>query len=65
MNEIKEIQLALMWFNDNGIEAYVQDNSSLYVCIDDVDIEVSRGEIVWRAELKQDELTLQANNNNK
>jgi hypothetical protein len=60
MNELKEIQLALRWFNDKGIDAYVVDNSSLYVSINDTDIEISNSEISWRAELMQDILSADA-----
>ena len=54
MNEyIKETELALKWYEMNGIDAYVDtDQTSVYIQMDnDISILVSGSEISFRADL--------------
>jgi hypothetical protein len=49
---IKEIELALKWYQMHGIDAYVDDQTSVYIEMDnDISIMVSSSEISFRADL--------------
>lgn len=49
--ELSELQKALLWFEHNGFECYTDDNSSIYLVVNDFDVQVSTSEVIYRAEL--------------
>lgn len=49
-----EIQKAKQWFNDRGIESYINDDG-LYIKVQEYDVLVSNSEILYRAELLDEE----------
>jgi len=48
--ELNELQKALLWFENNGFEAYSADNSSIYLVVNGLHIQISTSEIIFRAE---------------
>jgi hypothetical protein len=56
MNQSTELQKAKLWFESRGIECYIHDNEELYVVINSsYDIMVSNSEVMYRAELFDEE----------
>jgi hypothetical protein len=47
---LKELQKALLWFEQHGFECY-EDGGSIYLVVLDFHIQVSTSEISYRAEL--------------
>ena len=52
--ELNELQKALLWFEHNGFECYTDDNSSIYLVVNDFNVQVSTSEVSYRAELWDD-----------
>lgn len=53
-----EIKSALQWFKDNDVPAY-EDDGSIYVQAGrDADVQISKAEIFYRADLQQQEMGL-------
>lgn len=47
----EEMQEAIEWFTENNIRATIDDNSTIYVFVnDDVEVQISSSEVVFRAE---------------
>ena len=53
MNKIKEVELALKWFEMNDISAYIDtDKTSIYIKVNnDTHVLVSGSEVSYRADL--------------
>lgn len=52
--ELNELQKALLWFEHNGFECYTDDNTSIYLVVNDFNVQVSTSEVSYRAELWDD-----------
>lgn len=52
--ELNELQKALLWFEHNGFECYTNDNTSIYLVVNDFNVQVSTSEVSYRAELWDD-----------
>lgn len=52
--ELNELQKALLWFEHNGFECYTDDNISIYLVVNDFNVQVSTSEVSYRAELWDD-----------
>ena len=51
--ELNELQKALLWFQQNGIESF-EDDGIIYIWVNHFYIEVSANEVSYRAELWDD-----------
>ena len=49
--KLNELQKALLWFEQNGFECYTDDDSTIYLVVNDFNIQVSTSEVLYRAEL--------------
>lgn len=58
--KMDEIDNAIKWFKSNDIFCYV-DDGSIYIKVNDFDIQISGSEISYRAELWKDELIIYEN----
>jgi len=49
----EEMELALRWFKANGIPAHHDDWASIFIEVDDIEIQIHSCEISHRAELQK------------
>ena len=49
--ELTELQKALLWFEHNGFECSTDDDSTIYLVVNNFNIQVSTSEVLYRAEL--------------
>lgn len=49
--KLTELQKALLWFEHNGFQCYTDDDSSIYLVVNDFNIQVSTSEVLYRAEI--------------
>jgi hypothetical protein len=49
-----ELQKALLWFEQNGFECYSDDDNTIYLVVNDFNVQVSTSEVSYRAELWDD-----------
>jgi hypothetical protein len=48
-----KIELALKWFEDNDVSAYLDDGSIYVIAGRDADVQISTTEVDYRAELQK------------
>ena len=51
--ELNELQKALLWFQHNGFSAS-EDDGTIYIYVNDFNIQISTSELSYRAELWDD-----------
>lgn len=51
VQKLSEIDMALLWFEQNGFECYSDDGSSIYLVVNGFNIQVSSSEVLYRAEI--------------
>jgi hypothetical protein len=49
----EEMQLALRWFKANGIPAHYDDCTSIFIKVNDIEIQIHACEISHRADLQK------------
>ena len=53
-NKMDNLEMAQKWFWGEGVKAYI-DDGSLYIKVNELEIQVSSAEVSYRAELYKEE----------
>jgi hypothetical protein len=54
VQKLSEIETALLWFKGNGFHAFEDGEGSIYISVNDFNIQVTNSEVSYRAELWRD-----------